>query len=267
MLAANVLLLQTRDVLYINVNQTEQINRPTIMKNLNLKHSIIAAGIGCLVTAQGATLQIDFSTVAGAQSGWETIGAGAPISLFGGDTTQSGVFSGYTGLSAGDITVTVSNLEFNRRYDNGPTNDDIFGTDLDAMYGDMLLRNDGDATLDVTISGLQAGTFQIRTYHLQQVNTPSLFDLIVTDANGPTTVGNFAMGQGDETSIFNPTIITFNVVSNGTDDIILRMDETVAGTGGNTGGWLGMNGMEIVPEPSTALLGAIGFLALLRRRR
>jgi len=216
-------------------------------------------------TAHAATpLLIDFSTVAGAQSDWETIGAGAPISSPG---DQMEVFSGYTDLSAGNITVTVENLEFNRRYDNGGANDDLFGTDLDAMYGDMLLRNDGDATLDVTISGLQAGTFQITTYHLQQVNTPSLFDLIVTDDSGTASVGNFAMGQGDTASIFNPTIITFDVVSNGTDDIILQMDETTAGTGGNTGGWLGMNGMQIIPEPSSLALLGLGGLLLLRRRR
>lgn len=43
---------------------------------------------------------------------------------------------------------------------------------------------------------------------------------------------------------------------------------TAANTGGNTGAYIGMESVSInVPEPSTALLGALGMLALLRRRR
>lgn len=223
-------------------------------------------GFLALATAsQGASLlQIDFSTVAGAQAGWETVGAGAPLTNPG---NQSGSFSGYTDLSNGNVGVTISGIAYNRRYDNGGANDDIAGTDLDAMYGDMLLRNDGNATVDITITGLKAGTFRITTYHLQQPNTPSEFDFIKTDSNGTATVGNFAMGSGGlSPTPFNPTIIIFNVVSNGTDSIVLKMDETFTGTGGNTSAWLGINGMTIVPEPSAALLGGLGLLILLRRR-
>jgi hypothetical protein len=93
----------------------------------------------------------------------------------------------------------------------------------------------------------------------------------VQDADSPAfgqLVGNFPMGLGN-TSTFDPTVITFEVESNGSDDIIVQMDATVIGTGGNTGGWYGYNGMEIdvIPEPSSLALLGLGGLALLRRRR
>ena len=214
-------------------------------------------------SAMAATVfQLDFSTGAGTQAGWEAIG---------GTGSPSGAFSGYTGLADGNITVSLANVGFDRLYKNGFTGaaDDFPGTDLDAMYSDLLFRNSAGTPIDITIGGLKAGTYQFTTHHMNAPNTPSEFDLRVQDANSPSFgqfVGNFAMGLGN-TSSFNPTVVRFEVVSNGTDNIILRMDATFIGTGGNTGGWWGINGLEIVPEPSAALLGAFGMLALLRRRR
>jgi hypothetical protein len=224
--------------------------------------AVIATG------ADAAPLQIDFSTVAGGQSGWETInGTGSP----------SGTFSGYSSLGAGNITVSLSNIEFNRLYKNGTSGpfDDFPGTDLDAMYGDLLFRNDNGATVDVTISGLQAGTFQITTHHLIATPNPGDFDLFVQDADNPgfgQFVGNFDQGTGSTTT-FNPNVITFDVFSNGVDDIILRMEQGTPTTGGNTGGWFGFNGLEIaaVPEPTSvacwSILGlGLGYYRLRRKK-
>jgi len=224
------------------------------MKKFDLKTSILAAGFGCLAPAQGDPLQIDFSTGGGTQAGWEAInGTGSP----------SGTFSGYTDLATGDITVSLSNIEFNRLYRNGFTGatEDFPETDLDAMYSDLLFRNDDAETVDVTIAGLQAGTYQITSYHLNAPNTPSVFDYKVQDADSPSFgqfVGNFPMGLGNATS-FDPTVVNFEVESNGSDDIILQLDATFIGTGGNTGGWFGFNGLVIaVPDiPSTPLQLAI----------
>ncbi len=219
-------------------------------------------------TAMAATvLQIDFSADAGTQSGWEGLGGTAD------GTSQSGTFAGYTDLSAGDVTVSLTGLEFNRGYDNGTgAGTDFPGTLLDALYSDLLFRNDNGSAINVTISGLKAGTFQVTTHHLIRTPGPGTFILDVQDADSPSfgqSVGTFTQGTGVSAVSFDPNVITFDVVSNGTDNVVVRMTQGTPSSGGNTGGWFGYNGMEIapVPEPSIALLGALGLLALLRRRR
>jgi len=199
--------------------------------------------------AMAATvLQLDFSADAGTQSGWEGLGGTAD------GTSKSGAFSGYTDLSAGDVTVSLTGLEFNRGYDNGTgAVTDFPEPDLDAMYADMLFRNDNASTVNITISGLKAGKFQITTHHLIRTPGPGTFILDVQDADSPSfgqSVGTFTQGTGVNGVSFNPNVITFDVVSNGTDNIVVRMTQETPTSGGNTGGWFGFNGMEIAPAPA-----------------
>lgn len=210
--------------------------------------------------AQAVPLLVDFSTRAGSQAGWETLGTATDAA------SAVGVYSGYTELASGDITVTASGLEFSRRSNNGGTDTNFPGTTLDAMYNDLLFRNDNGTTVNVTIAGLMAGTYEITTHHLIATPGPGTFILDAQDADSPSfgqSIGTFNQGTGDG-STFNPNVITFDVLSNGTDPIILRMTQGTPTSGGTTGGWFGYNGMEIaaVPEPSTFGLAAIGLLAI-----
>ncbi|MEO0475636.1 MAG: PEP-CTERM sorting domain-containing protein [Planctomycetota bacterium] len=234
-------------------------NAPQLSALLGI--AVLTAGI------HAAPLQIDFGADAGTQAGWEGLGGTADGS------SQSGTFSGYTDLAIGDIDVALTGLEFNRRHNNGNSNVDFPGTDLDAMYGDMLFRNDDGATVNVTISGLQAGTYSITVHSLIDTSAPGKFDLNVQDANSPafgqSVEDDVDQGTGNA-STFSPNVITFEVVSNGTDDIILQMVQgTVTTSGGTTGGWFGYSGLEIevVPEPSSLALLGLGALMIAGRRR
>lgn len=237
---------------------------------MNFRYAIALAILGSLAsipTAQATTLlQIDFSADSGTQTDWEGLGGTADVS------SANGIFAGYTGLSAGNITVNVTGLEFNRRSDNTNFDTDYLGTTLDDMYNDMIFRNDNSTTVDITISGLLAGTYQVTTHHLVNTPGPGTYLLDVQDADSASFSqsvegGAITQGTGNGSS-FNPNVLNFDVVSNGTDDIILRMTQGTPTSGGTTGGWFGFNGMEItIPEPSTTVLGAVGGLLLLRRRR
>jgi len=220
-------------------------------------------------SSQAAPLQIDFSSDAGTQAGWEALGGTADGS------SKNGTYSGYTDLAVGNITVTLTGLEFNRGYNNGTgAGTDFVGTDLDALYSDLLFRNDNGATVNVTIAGLKAGTYEITTHHLIATPNPGDFDLNVQDADSPAfgqSVGNFVQGTGvgGGSGSFNPNVITFEVESNGMDNIVLQMVQGTPTSGGNTGGWFGYNGVEIevVPEPSSLALLSMGGLMIARRRR
>jgi hypothetical protein len=234
--------------------------------------------VGILAWAQGleaSTLfQLDFDNSDGTtatESSWEAFTESA-------DTNNKSLgYSGYTGLASGDISITTSGVEFTRDYNNsGGSPPAFWPDDLDDVYNDLILRNDGGSTLNVQIGGLLAGTYQITTHHLVGGGSASVvtsFDLDVTDADSPSfsqNVGTFSMGKADTTSFFAPTAAVFDVTSNGVDPITLRLSVDVLGPGG-TGNWMGINGLEIlVPEPSSLALlglGVVGLIGFTRRKR
>lgn len=225
-------------------------------------------------SAYGATLfQLDFDNSSSAvgdrtQSGWQAFNEVAETN----NNTQN--YSGFTGLATGNISITTSGVQFTRNTSNNGNLTNFPGTDQDRLYNDLILRNAAGA-IDITVAGLKAGTYTFTTHHLVQGGasaTPNDFNLLVQDADSPAfgqNLGNFLMGKGDAT-FFAPTAVVFSVTSNGTDPVIVRMDIPTP-DGGGQGAWVGINGLEVelfvIPEPSTALLSAIGCLALLRRRR
>ena len=208
---------------------------------------------GLEVTVPATEFQLDFNHRSvpnqRTQAGWAAFN---PTS----DATANGTASypGFLGLSSGDITITTSNMEFAR---TGNQSDaaavDVVGDgSLDDMYYDLIFRNDATASPQVSIGGLLAGSYRVTTYHhiTDAGATKTSFDLEVQDADSSSfgqTVGNFTMGN----DITGPTIVTFDVTSNGTDPILLRLTANPLGPGG-TGNWFGFNGLEVtIPEPAT----------------
>jgi len=229
------------------------------------------AGLSIATAAQAAVFQLDFdnSMTNPTQSGWEAFTDTSD------PNNKSVNYSGYPDLATGDITIATSGVLYTRAYDNSSTVDDFPGTTLDALYSDLILRNNTSGTLDISIAGLTTGDYRITTHHLISANNladVSAFDLLVQDADSAAfsqVVGNYEMGRGVDGSYFAPTIVTFDVTSNGTDPIVVRLAPTSLGPGG-TLNWVGINGLEIavIPEPSSlALLGIIGLIFRRRRNR
>ncbi len=110
-----------------------------------------------------------------------------------------------------------------------------------------------------------------------QTGDDSTFDLLAQDADNPSfarNFGNFDLGAGNETTADFTTAV-FNVTSNGSDDVLLRLDPTSIANAGALSDWVGINGLKIqatpmsdpIPEPtSQALLATrLGVLGLRRR--
>lgn len=212
-----------------------------------------SAALTCSPNAQATNLfLLDFNHRSAAnhqfQSGWEQYSPTSDNANFVAN------YSGYTALSDGNITIDPSNMEFARtgNQSDAAAVDTVGDGSLDLMYYDLIFRNDGNSTPQISIGGLKAGTYQIKTYHHITDNAAKVsFDLEVQDADSALfsqDVGNFTMGNDSN----GPTIVTFDVVSNGIDPVLMRLDETNT-PGGGTANWFGFNGLEIQSETPAPL--------------
>lgn len=216
--------------------------------------SLAIAFLTSVIAAQGTDrFQLDFDQSVPAppdntQSGWEAFSDTAEAN------NKSVSYSGYTDLASGDITITTSGVQFTRNYNNADNAaPDFPETDLDRVYNDLILR-DTAGTLDITVEGLNAGTYQFTTHHLTQgieSSVPSTFSLSVQDADSPAfgqDVGTFSMGKGNNAPLyFAPTVAVFDVTSNGVDPVIVRITTGTFADGGGQGAWIGINGLVISP--------------------
>jgi hypothetical protein len=173
----------------------------------------------------------------------------------------------------------VSNAnQANQNRDRGPTNGSGQNGDLtrdfEQWYG--IDAPGGAVEATIKVSGLLANsiydldffTMNIssgNTRHFFYDGTSSADDLIVdyTTAGAPNTEANRA--------IWTPGVtIRYETDSSGEIDVTIQATTApISGTDPRLASRLTFNGMSVtlVPEPSSALLGALGMLALLRRRR
>ena len=201
--------------------------------------SSLAASASLIGSSSAALLQVDFNDKAAeiTPSGWEAFSSTTDPN----NKTQA--FSGYDDLAGigNDVSITSAGIEFSR--DAGLPS----GTGLDDMFRDLVFRNDDGNVITVTISGLLAGTYEMRTYHHVEAasggSERTSFDLDVEDADSPSfgqAVGNFTMGgEGVPTDSG-----VFTISSNGTDDVVLRFTQTASGGLGGRD-WWGINGLEL----------------------
>jgi fibronectin-binding autotransporter adhesin len=160
-------------------------------------------------------------------SGSGTISGAATISGNLNPGSSPGLLSFGSSLTMADTTVTTMEIDGNVR-----------GTSYDAINAVGTLAYNGVFTLDLGLI-LAKGTY-----------TYDLFDF------------------GSQTGEFDSIALTGNYTGSFTNN----MGVWTATTNGGEGTWTftqstGVFGVTVIPEPSTMLLGALGVLALLRRRR
>lgn len=245
-----------------------------IMKQRNLKPLILSLLAVPAGFAGAATLiNVDFNvpnqgtspTMSGTVNldGGNTLGGGAwnGIGVNRNGSTANVTFVPTTALSdstgaATDTTVTTTVT--NNTYNNAASAN--IDDSVEALFSDKLYQNGGTTT--VTIANLNAST--------------TAWTLVLFGADGKGFDGvnawdsDFTIGG----------VTKFTSDSGGIGATLVEGDEYVRFTGtGNSnivitfashgGGLAAFNGFQLeqVPEPSAALLGGLGMLALLRRRR
>lgn len=168
---------------------------------------------------------------------------------------------GTVGLNKVDGSSSGASLAISTGYFNGSTTS---GTNLDVYRGNIYLDGDGvfgpTGPATITLTGLGAGTI-VNLYFYGGAGHDS--------GQGATFTFGATQSLNDPNS--DETAYTLN------SNYVVFNNLVADGTGTITGTWSQASGqrfasfsglqVEVIPEPSAALLGGLGLLALLRRRR
>ena len=222
------------------------VSRPSWRASWKLPCALATLVLSMNVTGVGAqTLKVDFNDKAAeiTQSGWEAFSSTTDPN----NKTQN--YSGYDDLAGAgnDVSITSGGIEFSR--DAGLPS----GTGSDDMSRDLVFRNDADAVITITIEGLLAGNYELRTHHHVESAgggpERTTFVLDVEDANSVgfgQAVGSFMMGGNGTPTDSGGFVVT----ANGSDAVVLRLTATnIPGGGGRD--WWGINGLEIATVSSS----------------
>lgn len=199
--------------------------------------------------------------------------------VWGNDTMGSSVTqdSALTGFTATAVATA------DRILNGYGSNDGSFGTVGGASSTDtygLLLRN-ANPTLTITVNNNTGSDYSIDSLHIDywrsNGNAPDTFTLTYDSGGlGPAgtldTVSGIAVGSADQVTDYVDydfnlgTVLTDKVLANG-ESAVFTIDVTWVGGGSSLFfDNLAIQG-AVVPEPSAALLGGLGALMLLRRRR
>jgi len=231
----------------------------------------------CLALSSGflsaATLHVDLDvgsdieTQSGYES-WVIATTDSPGSFGSLNISNSFAYSQTTGGSLG-VTMTTGGNTFGRKYPEATSPSEAAA--LSALIRDVVFFNDGlngDNFFQVTLSNLLAGEYEFTGYHnatnrLVEADNATTTIFINGESTGQTAtfVSPPQSGTSGVMPAGAPSTQTFSfTVANDGDAVVIRYQNPTAEN-------FGLNGFDLVPEPTTALLGALGMLVLLRRRR
>jgi len=210
---------------------------------------------------------IDYTTTAATNFSPMVINGNASITNSGNNNTNGSTKS-FEGISgSGNLTITAAdNQGYNVTTTNSSfTGDWIFNGQKRHVINFEAIGSGG--TGDVFLSGTpSAGASRsgVIVFGANDVFANSAFFTVV-DADGYTGSSGKASGSYFmDIKAFTDTIGGMTIDGNP----VTAGDYTGSGTTGTQVSWLSGTGvLTIVPEPSSALLGGLGFLLLLRRRR
>ncbi len=206
-------------------------NRSSVFLSSALGFALLSA------SAHAAILSVDFGAV-GPESGFQL------------QNSQTALYS----TSLGDITVDTGTTSFFPRGSSGVNQD---------LYGDFTFTNNGATGFTFSLSG--GGILADTAYELKfwsyDSNTTNPSTVSYNGTNGSTGSLDitFDSGAGSGPSTLDQYAGTATFTSNNSGVLDILVTSNAEGPR--------INGFEIVPEPSAALLGGLGALLLLRRRR
>lgn len=126
-------------------------------------------------------------------------------------------------------------------------------------------------SLTLRLEGFAAGNYTWTSWHHDHSDQVGTMDIFLSTDDGVSftqVADSFQIVAGDSAATPNPFSVGFTSLGTDASNAIqIRFTNDVAAPTSPQAFAL-VNGFQVtVPEPSTALLGALGFLALLRRRR
>lgn len=187
-----------------------------------------------------------------------------------------GVEPGYTELvstfNGSGGSVTIDGDTFTLVGQSGARDRGTVGpAGINEVSADFAFKEAGAGNVEMTLNlgaagALQAGTWELSVYSYDS-NVPIDDQIIGLYTNGASPV---IYGAAVDGTLIGPAL-TFQFTSDGTSAYSLFLRDSAANptAGTDSTDKVRLNGIDLVliPEPRAALLGAIGLLVLLRRRR
>jgi MYXO-CTERM domain-containing protein len=232
------------------------------MQRTQLLISVIA--LVALNPAHAATVLIDWSTAAsvtnpaGDGKHWNSLGAPTTTSSFDLATTalidSTGASSGIS-VAMFSATSNGTGAGFGGTGINGPAGADPFD-EANAIVDGIYANNNAAGIATITFTGLAAST----TYNISAIGGRASAgeDGVITVTTGTSASTTYDLSN-------TGTVLDFSVTSDASGEIVFDFSRST-GTGGLSATFNAMS-ITSIPEPSAALLGGLGALLLLRRRR
>lgn len=139
------------------------------------------------------------------------------------------------------------------------------GDTVATMLNPFRFHNSGNGqTQTLTITGLTSGTiYDARIYYREWAGVFNRHTTIRFDEDGAGALGDSTVINGDATP--NAHYLSYQFTATSSQNLVVSFSPAAPNV--NASFHVSGFSVHVIPEPSTALLGGLGLLALLRRRR